>query len=160
MTDQPDEPAGDSKLGLAIAELRRPVKLPGDPVNRTLERLARDSRHRWQTPLLAGLGIAATFALLVLSHQDRQPPSRGRAVRFALQSQAQQVALIGDFNDWDPSATPLTRQGGEWSATVALKPGRYRYAFLVNGNQLEADPAGPAATDEFGGPASAVTVAN
>ena len=163
MTDENDRPEPDSPLGRVIAELQRPVVLTGQPVERTLAALAREPRGHWRGPLLAGLGIAATLALLFTGHAPRRPSDTtlsGKEVRFALRSQARQVSLIGDFNDWDPAATPLIRHGAEWSATLALKPGRYRYAFLVDGHQVEADPAGPAATDEFGGQSSAVTVAN
>ncbi len=38
------------------------------------------------------------------------------------------TAVVGDFNDWDPEATPLQRRRGKLSATVSLAPGR-RYAF-------------------------------
>lgn len=160
---EPDSgtPAAESPLGRAIAELRRPVVLEGQPVERALARLEPRSRP-WGRSLVIGLGLAAALALLVTNRGVRPAADSrpGRQVRFALRSAAERVVVIGDFNDWDPGATPLIRHDGEWSATVALKPGRYRYAFLVDGKQLEADPAGPAASDEFGGPASAVTVAN
>jgi len=42
---------------------------------------------------------------------------------------------------------------------VPLAPGRYRYAFLVDGSRWLADPAAPRARDdEFGTPSSVVTV--
>ncbi len=75
---------------------------------------------------------------------------------------ARQVALVGDFNDWNAQATPLTpvRRGGVWTITVPLKPGRYNYNFVVDGTRWMPDPAAPAApTDDFGTPASIVTVA-
>ena len=70
------------------------------------------------------------------------------------------MALVGDFNDWDPTRTPMqTARDGMWAAIVPLAPGRYRYAFLVNGSEWRADPSAPTATDdEFGTPSSVVTV--
>jgi 1,4-alpha-glucan branching enzyme len=70
------------------------------------------------------------------------------------------VALVGDFNDWDSTATPMhaTRNGGLWSITLPLAPGRYRYAFLVNGSRWLPDPAAPRAQDDFDAPSSVVTV--
>ena len=45
------------------------------------------------------------------------------------------------------------------ATAVRLAPGRYRYAFLVNGVEWRADPAAPVAKDdEFGTPSSVVTV--
>jgi hypothetical protein len=82
-------------------------------------------------------------------------------VQFVLVSpDAKAVALVGDFNDWDVAATPLQRgQGGTWSASLRLLPGRHRYAFVVDGTRWIADPtAPPAPDDDFGSPGSVVTV--
>ena len=62
--------------------------------------------------------------------------------RFAfVDDAAHSVSLIGDFNDWSPSATPLQpgRSKGAWSTTVSLAPGRYEYAFLVDGKRWATD---------------------
>jgi cyclomaltodextrinase len=46
-----------------------------------------------------------------------------------------------------------------WTAVVPLAPGRYRYAFLLDGSHWVADPAAPAARDdEFGAASSVLTV--
>ncbi|MBU6402129.1 MAG: isoamylase early set domain-containing protein [Verrucomicrobia bacterium] len=51
-----------------------------------------------------------------------------------LAPQAKTVFLVGDFNDWQPQATPLRRHvDGSWSIHVALNHGNYRYQFLVDG---------------------------
>jgi hypothetical protein len=74
---------------------------------------------------------------------------------------AKQVALAGDFNDWDTSKTQLVKneQSGLWTATVSLPPGRYSYAFVVDGERWVADPRAPRAVgDDFGRPSSTVTV--
>jgi 1,4-alpha-glucan branching enzyme len=51
-----------------------------------------------------------------------------------------------------------THSGALWTVTVPLTPGRYRYAFLVNGSRWLADPAAPRAQDDFDTPSSVVTV--
>lgn len=83
-------------------------------------------------------------------------------VRFVLIApSATRVALVGDFNDWDRSATPLapTGAGGAWSAAVVLPPGRHEYAFIVNGVTWMADPSTPVTVhDDFGTTSSIVTV--
>ena len=44
------------------------------------------------------------------------------------------VCVAGTFNDWNPTATPLTRQAdGTWAATLALPRGRHEYKFVVDG---------------------------
>jgi hypothetical protein len=58
-------------------------------------------------------------------------------------SAARQVAVVGDFNGWRPTETPLTRDttGHRWSATLALRDGAHRYAFVVDGTRWMPDPA-------------------
>jgi len=76
---------------------------------------------------------------------------------------ASSVALVGDFNNWDPKATPLraASTGGVWSVEVPVQPGRHLYAFVVDGTVWRPDPAAPKATGEdFGEPNSALTVAD
>jgi len=127
MEPERENPAPDSPLGRAIAVLRRPVVLEGQPVERALAQLAQAHPvHRWQRPLLVGLALAAGLGLLIFNRGIREPADSpvGRPVRFAFRAPAEHVTVIGDFNDWDPTATPLTRHDGEWSATVPLKPGK------------------------------------
>jgi hypothetical protein len=74
---------------------------------------------------------------------------------------AKQVSLVGEFNGWDKRATPLSQVPGKdlWVAEVKLQPGRYQYAFFVDGKEWVADPRAPqAAGDDFGQPNSVVTV--
>lgn len=76
-----------------------------------------------------------------------------REVEFVLSApMARHVALVGDFNRWDPALVPLSRdpETGEWRIAVRLPPGRHVYAFVVDGD-LVADPtAARAAADDFG----------
>ena len=53
---------------------------------------------------------------------------------------AQRVSLIGDFNDWNPAANPMSRtpEGG-WMASLELTHGFHQYMFLVDGKTV-ADP--------------------
>jgi hypothetical protein len=74
---------------------------------------------------------------------------------------ARSVAIVGDFNGWDATASPMQRfgTGGPWTATVLAKPGRHVYAFLVDGTTLVADPRAPHARDlDYGGDASVLMV--
>jgi 1,4-alpha-glucan branching enzyme len=74
-------------------------------------------------------------------------------VRFALRAPgAGRVALVGDFNRWDPAATPLAPAAGggpvgEWEVEVPLTPGRHAYAFVVDGGGWVLDPAAPSERD-------------
>ncbi len=51
---------------------------------------------------------------------------------------ADRVYLVGEFNDWDTSATPMfqTRGDANWQITVGLKAGqRYRFRYLLDGTE-------------------------
>ncbi|MFH2012110.1 MAG: isoamylase early set domain-containing protein [Pseudomonadota bacterium] len=53
---------------------------------------------------------------------------------------ADEVILMGDFNNWDAKKHPMKKdKAGIWKKTAILSPGRYEYKFLVNG-QWENDP--------------------
>lgn len=45
------------------------------------------------------------------------------------------VHLVGDFNDWDPAATPMKRGKKHiYRTTLELEPGReYQFRYWVNG---------------------------
>ena len=47
---------------------------------------------------------------------------------------AQAVFVAGTFNAWQPIALPLKRgDAGDWNTTLDLRPGRYEYKFIVDG---------------------------
>ena len=53
---------------------------------------------------------------------------------------AESVRLVGDFNAWDRSATPMQRMpDGRWMASLELNDGHHRYLFVVDG-QPKLDP--------------------
>ncbi|HEX8520664.1 MAG TPA: alpha-amylase family glycosyl hydrolase [Tepidisphaeraceae bacterium] len=51
------------------------------------------------------------------------------------------VNVAGDFNNWDKSATPLTRaDDGAWRATVPMSEGIHHYKFVVDNDNWTPDP--------------------
>ncbi len=73
--------------------------------------------------------------------QKKTPKADSKRVIFRLLAEAGQVHLVGDFNKWDGSATPMNRnRDGEWVRRLDLEPGRYEYRFLVEGRWWN-DPA-------------------
>jgi len=68
--------------------------------------------------------------------------------------EAETVYLVGEFNDWDRTATPMKLgKGGAFRLTLELEPGReYQFRYLVNGehwcNDWHADAYVP---NELGG---------
>lgn len=120
--------------------------------------------------------LAAAAAIVVAAVGLRVRPAAGPSlpavartaaagsapVQFMLVApNASRVSLVGDFNDWQASATPMagTVADGLWTVTVPLAPGRYRYAFLVDGATWVPDPDAPRAIDDdFGRPNSVLTI--
>jgi hypothetical protein len=73
---------------------------------------------------------------------------------------AARVSLVGDFNGWDPQATPLARsEDGTWIGTVPLAPGRHAYAYVVNDSSWVTDPRVPVTRDvDYGRDHSVIVV--
>ena len=58
-----------------------------------------------------------------------------------MSSEANKVAVAGDFNSWDERGLSMRKnKNGLWKVGVSLKPGRYEYKFIVDG-QWVTDPA-------------------
>jgi len=70
---------------------------------------------------------------------------------------ARAVAIAGEWNGWTPA--PLARDaGGRWSVELALSPGVYRFALLVNGDRWTVPDEIAAVPDEFGGKAALLVI--
>lgn len=83
--------------------------------------------------LAVGLFLGSTWGLPWNGGLDRE-------VTFVVAlPEAHSVAVAGDFSGWTP--LPLERdKNGNWSLNVDLPPGRYEYAFLVDGVVWKPDP--------------------
>jgi len=64
-----------------------------------------------------------------------------KKVKFVFDAfEANQVAIAGDFNDWDAGSLLLKKNRKKtWGRDIVLKPGRYEYKFVVDGNWMS-DP--------------------
>ncbi|MFT6268856.1 MAG: 1,4-alpha-glucan branching enzyme [Alphaproteobacteria bacterium] len=54
---------------------------------------------------------------------------------------ADKVQIVGDFNDWDVTTTPMKKlKNGSFSSTVVLpKDADYQFRYLLNDDQWEND---------------------
>ena len=174
----------DEVLQRVVSELRRPVRLDPSVDRRALDQIRAESarqvspRHdrRWSA-WLAGAALAAGVVLALALPSRQRPagepmrtaalesaaaPADARPVRLRLAApSSSRVAVVGDFNDWDPAATPLrpAGDGGTWIVELRLKPGRYHYTFLIDGRRWARDPSEPPAVEsDFGAPVSVLTV--
>jgi hypothetical protein len=138
------------------------------------------ARRRLEVSPLVGLAAAACFAAVIavttlaLSVEPRMATrvavtgetvvndDTRQLVYFAIVAPtASKVTLVGDFNAWDTSTTPMVKGAveGLWLVTMPLDTGSYQYAFVVDGVTWIADPAAPVALeDEFGTPSSILTI--
>jgi hypothetical protein len=181
MPAEPDDRIHDEALQRVVSELRRPVRLDPAVDERALDRIraeaagwpASPNGYRWGA-WIAGVAIAAGLLLTVVLRHSEQPATLARSsgtaaatgdarqVYFRLDAPASsRVAVVGDFNDWDPAATPLRPTGdhGTWVVELRLKPGRYHYTFLIDGRRWERDPReAPVTESDFGAPVSVLTV--
>jgi hypothetical protein len=107
--------------------------------------------------LAVALGVSVLFGLVL------RRPADTVVVRFVLQAPgARQVALVGDWNRWDPEAQKLRDPDGDgvWELEVRLKRGQeQRYQFLIDGERWVADPEAPLKVeDAFGGMSSVLQI--
>lgn len=163
------DPSFDARVMSEIEQLPAPG---ASPTRRLYEWLRRT--HTIRVSPIGGLAVAAGLAAVVIAGnmvwRSRTAVGPLEAPAAALQTTIQfvfvaagagSVTVVGDFNDWDVSATPLVRSEGDgvWAVTVPLAPGRYRYSFLVDGTTWLSDPlAVRAVEDEFGRPNSVLTI--
>jgi len=54
---------------------------------------------------------------------------------------AKNVALVGDFNDWDTTRNFLKKQSNDtWAVDIPIDKGTYAYLFLIDGKEWRTDP--------------------
>jgi hypothetical protein len=112
-------------------------------------------------PAPAAGGLATPVADVHPAVGERAAADAPQPVAFVVRRVgARRVALVGDFNRWDASATPMRRLAdGTWTAEVPLTPGRHAYSFVVDGRTWVLDPRAPVAHDpDFGREHSVIVV--
>lgn len=122
--------------------------------------LVRATAPRAASPV-AVQAVAAVPTVPVRAAAARAGAEAGAVItQFTLEAPgARRVALVGDFNGWDPTATPLAERDGAWRVAIPLGPGRHAYGFVVDDSQWVADPASPRESDaDFGGSNSVIWV--
>ena len=103
---------------------------------------------------------AKPIANALFPAQAKPAPQR---VQFVLVApDANQVAVVGDFNGWDAQHAGYQAQhrgGGVWSVTAPVPVGHHRYSFVVDDSVWVADPTAPRVVDnDYGVPNSAIVV--
>jgi len=84
------------------------------------------------------------------------------SIEFSLYApDAKEVFLAGDFNNWDDGKDRMRKfKTGFCTKKVKLKPGRYQYRFVVDGEWLTDPENSERETNEFGSENSVITVSS
>ena len=163
-----------------------PIKTAIAPTKQTLISQLRNWLE--QHPLLgwevSGMAVAASVLFIVLAPSVPVPgtsgpfqsaqtpyiqaaaPNTGAAqvqrAKFSLYApEAHTITLIGEFNGWGSTREVALRPQGKgiWTVEVPLPPGRYQYAFLIDGKDMATDPrAEQQVNDDFGRKNAVLTV--
>jgi len=88
--------------------------------------------------------LTPTFAPTVASHTSQE-------VLFVVPAlDAERVAVVGDFNAWEETPLSDENEDGIWTASIPLDPGRYEYAFVIDGRWWGQDPSADEYVRTFG----------
>jgi hypothetical protein len=156
-------PAGGAGVRRAIMDRVRALPAHERPVRRPRSIGGRSVRHSIVgVALAAGIGSVGTLSSLmgtgsVSAHGALATAVIGDTVSATLHdtlrlvrlifddTAARRVAAVGDFNGWRADSTPLEQDPAthRWTATVALRDGEHRYAFVVDNTRWVLDPAAP-----------------
>lgn len=95
--------------------------------------------------------------------QAPTPPKPAASASFIslelVKPDAKHVYVAGSFNEWKPERAPLMAAGnGRWVGNLNVKPGRYEYLFVVDGQWLPDPNAKETVQNPFGGKNSVMTV--
>ena len=78
---------------------------------------------------------------------------------FCHAPEAKQVSILGDFNNWNPDATPMVRQpDGCWMVSLELRHGYHEYVFLVDDKRVLDPKASGRTRDAHNQPVSLVAI--
>ncbi|HEU68624.1 MAG TPA: hypothetical protein ENN53_05365 [Candidatus Acetothermia bacterium] len=133
-------PALEGLEGRVIQRLARPVVRPS--LARRLSSALAGPRIRLGWALAGGAAILAVgmfVGRVLLPGAGRLPAAAANLFTVAAPG-AQSVAVVGDFSAWQPISLFDHDGDGVWTVTVALPPGRYEYAYLVDGRWVGQDP--------------------
>lgn len=73
--------------------------------------------------------------------------------------EANSVALVGSFNDWNKEANPMAKgEDNVWKCTIKLAPGKYEYQFIVNNTDWKVDPKAESADNKYEGKNSVIEI--
>ncbi|MDZ7794515.1 MAG: isoamylase early set domain-containing protein [Spirochaetia bacterium] len=102
-------------------------------------------------------------AVVQAPSEEQTPPKEVITVHLTLEApEAESVAVVGDWNGWDPEKNRMSdpNKDGIWELRLKLeKGGEYQYQFLINGKKWIPDPDAPLRVEDgFGGTNSVLNI--
>ena len=98
--------------------------------------------------------ILLLLSLFLISSVSASLPKKAKGgIEFSYENpSAEAVFLVGEFNNWEhgnsDKAMALTKnEDGLWWIVVPLRPGRYKYKFVIDDTKWEKNPSGEDAND-------------
>ena len=94
--------------------------------------------------IISGEGALMEKISAAMKKIVKNKASEFRAVEFSYDGNVNDsIFVVGEFNNWSPDETSrLSKVDGVWKGALPLKPGCYKYRFIVDGKWLE-DPSNP-----------------
>ena len=73
--------------------------------------------------------------------RENSSKQKTKKIQFSLEAvEVKKVSLVGEFNNWNPDADPMQRDGnGNWTKAKMLSPGDIEYKIFVDGEWTQ-DP--------------------
>ncbi|MBN1523034.1 MAG: isoamylase early set domain-containing protein [Spirochaetales bacterium] len=147
-----------------------PVQLPKDFTQEVMKKLTeekttgllleniRTAVYRLRKGFIpAAIATASVIVVLFIAGLFKFPAEPGKiTIHLVYEApQAHSVAVVGDWNDWDPNAHQLADpdRDGVWEIKLELtKNNEYRYQFYIDGDKWVPDPKSNLQVDDgFGG---------
>ena len=125
--------------------------------------LPRPVSLQWRPAYALAMLVVMATGTLTMRSLVQAPAAVSEAqsimIQFRLDApDAKQVALAGNFTDWQPSYQLTRTATGVWTVIVPLPQGVHKYAFVVDGETWQPDPLAPSVADGFGGENSQIAV--
>jgi len=94
--------------------------------------------------------------------KDVAEKKKTKKVNFSMIApDAEEVLLVGDFNDWEENPHLLKKdKKGTWKTSIKLEPGRYEYRFLVDGEWQNGSNCSTFVSNPYGGENCVITLKN
>jgi len=175
MIDHEEDESADDAMSSVVASAVAALAPPPTPSPGAVEAIMRAVRQRrvarrrgtivtWGA-LAAALLIAILRVSMATPASDMTVPeaaAKGLVQFRAVAAGARVMVVVGDFNSWDASANPMSRDSvtRTWVTRMSLPEGRYLYAFVADGTRWFPDPNAPLAPEDDFSRRNSVLVVN